>query len=484
MDSLQSIQQIKRMVASLSPTEAQALLSEIEVVNRYDAISAYKPYPKQALFHALGLTKRERLLRAGTQNGKSLCAGHEVAYHLTGMYPDWWAGKRFDGPITCWAAGETAEATRDNPQRVLLGNIEEFGTGAIPLRCLGSNATAAGTANLLDYQRVLHVPSGRWSLLRFKYYHQGRRKWQGPKVDLVWFDEEPPEDIYDEGMARTIACNGIGLMTFTPLLGMTNVVMRFLKEKNQDRADVCMTIWESDHIPLEEKHRRIASWPKHIRLARSEGVPTQGAGRVFTVDEEIIRWQSTAIPDHWARIAGMDFGWTHPTAAVWAAWDREADIVYVYDAYRVPEAKVAEHASAIRARGKWIPMAWPKDGLNETAVGPELAKQYRDEGINMLPTHAQYVKKEGEPEQSTVSVEAGNMDMLNRLQTGRLRVADHLNDWFEEYRLYHRDEDGKLVKEFDDLMSATRYMLMMLRFATVKPHGEAFKRPPPNWRTA
>jgi hypothetical protein len=70
-------------------------------------------------------------------------------------------------------------------------------------------------------------------------------------------------------------------------------------------------------------------------------------------------------------------------------------------------------------------------------------------------------------------VEAGLMMMLDRMQTGRLKVARHLNDWFEEFRLYHR-EDGKVVKLADDLMSATRYGLMMLRHAAVpkKPQSK------------
>ena len=79
----------------------------------------------------------------------------------------------------------------------------------------------------------------------------------------------------------------------------------------------------------------------------------------------------------------------------------------------------------------------------------------------MLHTHAAY--EDGTPG-GNVSVEAGLMDMLDRMQTGRFKVYRHLNDWFEEFRLYHR-KDGKVVKEHDDLLSATRYAIMMLRYA-------------------
>ena len=67
------------------------------------------------------------------------------------------------------------------------------------------------------------------------------------------------------------------------------------------------------------------------------------------------------------------------------------------------------------------------------------------------------------------------MEMLDRMQTGRLKVFRHLNEWFEEFRLYHR-ADGKVVKEADDLMSATRYAIMMLRFAETPPSERAAPR--------
>jgi hypothetical protein len=89
------------------------------------------------------------------------------------------------------------------------------------------------------------------------------------------------------------------------------------------------------------------------------------------------------------------------------------------------------------------------------APGVSLARQYSEQDLDMLHEQSQF-------EDSSVSVEAGLMDMLDRMQTGRFKVFKHLNDWWEEFRLYHR-KDGKVVKENDDLMAATRYALMMLR---------------------
>jgi Terminase RNaseH-like domain len=93
-------------------------------------------------------------------------------------------------------------------------------------------------------------------------------------------------------------------------------------------------------------------------------------------------------------------------------------------------------------------------------AGISLAKQYGEQGLDMLHEHSQF-------EDGSVSVEAGLMSMLDRMQSGRFKVFKHLNDWFEEFRLFHR-KDGRVVKEGDDLMAATRYALMMLRYARTR----------------
>lgn len=468
------------------PQEARAaLLAEAQAELSREKIADYRPYPKQRLFHELGATMRERLLRAGNQNGKTFCVGAEVAYHLTGEYPDDWKGRRWDRPVVVWASSETGESTRDNPQRALLGLPGEEGTGSVPARCLGDYGMATGVANLYDYIRVRHK-SGGWSLLRFKYYAQGRKKWQGPPVDFVWFDEEPPEDIYDEGLARTIATGGMVALSFTPLLGMSEVVRRYMVDPTPDRADVNMTIEDAEHIPAAKRARIIASFPAHEREARAKGIPTLGSGRIFPVEESAIAEPAFLLPDHWPRLCGLDFGWDHPTAAVWGAWDRDTDTLHLYDAYRVKEQPVVVHAAAIKGRGAWIPVAWPHDGLqHDKGAGVQLAEQYREQGVAMLNEMAQFPDDEEHTSTSRVSVEAGISEMLDRMLTGRLKVAAHLNEWFEEFRLYHR-KDGKIVKEYDDLLSATRYLMMMLRHAITKPtpSTEWKGRQRSSWRAA
>ena len=171
---------------------------------------------------------------AGNQLGKTWAGGFETAIHLTGRYPDNWPGRRFDHPVRVWAAGVTAESARDNPQRVLLGPPAQrsfWGTGALPAATLEGLHLARGLAGAIDIATIRHI-SGGLSVLGFNSYERGRRKWQGETLDLVWFDEEPPLDIYIEGLTRTNATGGMVIITFTPLLGMSEVVRLFLEQEN------------------------------------------------------------------------------------------------------------------------------------------------------------------------------------------------------------------------------------------------------------
>src|SRR5262249_173445 len=155
------------------------------------------------------------------------------------------------------------------------------------------------------------------------------------------------------------------------------------------------------------------SYPAHEREARTKGIPTLGSGRIFPVPEADITCNPLDwIPEHWPRLGAMDFGWNHPFAAIELAWDRAADVVYVIKAYRAAQQTPGLHAGALRGWGKELRWAWPRDGRRETleGAGISLAKQYGAQGLKMLSEHAQF-------EDKSISVEAGLMDMLDRMQT-------------------------------------------------------------------
>jgi len=223
----------------------------------------------------------------------------------------------------------------------------------------------------------------------------------------------------------------------------------------------------------EEADAIIAGYPKHERDARAKGVPVLGSGRIFPLSQEDIECSAFEIPRHWSQLGGLDFGWDHPTAAVRLAWDRDADVVYVTACYRASEQTPVVHAAAVKPWGKTLPWAWPHDGYqHDKGSGKELRKQYQAQGLRMLNEHAQF-------EDGGNGVEAGLMGMLDRMQTGRFKVFSHLHQWFEEFLLYHR-KNGQVVKEHDDIMAATRYATMMLRYAAVPRNPQDFSNAIPS----
>lgn len=451
----------------LDDTLLKVLEAEAAVRKSQNLLKHYRPYTRQTDFHHQLV--RERLLMAGNQLGKTWAGAYEMAMHLTGLYPDWWKGRRFDKAIAAWAGSVSTLATRDTVQRLVCGRPGKLGTGAVPKALITDSKSAMGTPDLLDHIKVTHVSGGE-STLAFKSYEQGREKWQGETLDLVWFDEEPSQDIYSEGLTRTNATGGITYMTFTPLLGMSDVVKRFLIDKSPGTGVTTMTIEDAEHYTPEQRAAIIASYPAHEREARTKGVPTLGSGRIFAVPDEMIMVDPIEIPAHWVQICGIDFGWDHPSAAARIAWDRDNDVIYVTSAHRQREQTPVLFAATVKPWGEWLPWAWPHDGLqHDKGSGKALADQYAAQGLQMHPDKATHPPAEGEDEGTGGNgVEAGLMDMLDRMQTGRFKVFRHLNDWFEEFRMYHR-KDGKVVKTDDDLLSATRYACMMKRHAITKP---------------
>ena len=179
-------------------------------------------YRKHMEYFRLGaeIGVNERAMMAANRVGKTYGGGgYETALHLTGLYPDW------------WAAGDTAETTRDIIQLCLLGPLEDLGTGLIPGNCIiGEPSRRRGVADAVDTVAVRHK-SGGVSTLGLKSYDQGRKKFQGTAKHGVWLDEEPPQDVYTECLLRLMTTHGLMMLSFTPLSGISEVVLQYMSEE-------------------------------------------------------------------------------------------------------------------------------------------------------------------------------------------------------------------------------------------------------------
>jgi hypothetical protein len=253
--------------------------------------------------------------------------------------------------------------------------------------------------------------------------------------------------------------NGLVMLTFTPLQGLSEVVLQFIPDGDFEHPQkfVVFCTWdEVPHLSDEVKKELWASIPPYQRDARSKGLPALGSGAIYPVPESDVIVPDFAVPPHWSKAYGMDVGWNR-TAAIWSAHNRETDTVYLWSEYYRGEAEPAVHVQAIQARGAWIQGAIDPASRGRSQVdGRQLIQMYTDLGLRLT-------KAEN-------SVEAGIYKVWQRLSSGRLKVFASCPQWLSEFRLYRRDEKGKVVKERDHLMDSYRYLEQeMVNIERVQP---------------
>ena len=445
----------------------------------------YTPNPKQASFHKAGEEAIERLFLAGNRTGKTYCGCIEDAIHLTGVYPQWWGGHRFEHPIVAWVASENYEITRNVLQKMLIGGYSTDGgytNGLILPSLILKKAMLSGVNGAVDYVMVQHT-SGGFSSLYFKSYKQGREKFQGARCNLIHLDEEPPKDIYTECAMRLSDVDGLGqgrlILTMTPLKGYTEMMSYFLEQRiskvkkkeitsvedltNQEdyeliRTDPELTIngkyyiqatWDDNlHLSDDTKKQLRATLKPYELEAREKGIPSVGSGLVYQVQESEFLIEPIEIKQHWACVFGMDVGFFAPTAVVFLAHDKDNDIVYLYKEYSVSEKTAAQHAYSLKLMGcDWIKgVCDPAVNQGSQRDGERLIDDYKKAGL--------YLEKGRYAKELAVDY------VLERIRTGRFKVFNTCHKFMTEWRGYSRNEEGKIMKGRDHLMNALEFVIL------------------------
>src|SRR5215472_15132952 len=216
------------------------------------------------------------------------------------------------------------------------------------------------------------------------------------------------------------------------------------------------------HLDEEAKQELLSAYPPYQRDARTRGVPQLGSGAIYQVPESDIVVPDFAVPEFYSRVYGMDVGWNR-TACVWGARDPATSVVYLYSEHYRGQAEPVVHVMSIKARGSWI----------AGVIDPAAAGRSQKDGIQLL---LQYRELGLDIEAAVNAVESGIYAVWQMLSGGKLKVFRSLGNWLTEFRLYRRDETGRVVKELDHLMDATRYLCMSgldrMRVPPVKPKSE------------
>lgn len=441
------------------------LLTELQGRKKFWRLNDFSPYGWQKDFITASSNCAQLLAMTGNRCGKTYTGAYIMACHLTGLYPDWWEGRRYDRPVEAWAAGISTDTTRDILQSELLGswkNPEAFGTGAIPKELILNTVRREGKPGCVQAVLVRHI-SGGTSALTFKSYEMDQDKFMGTAIDIVWLDEECPKDIFTQCVTRTATTGGIVYLTFTPEHGLTELVKDFMYELKPGQFMIQASWDDAPHLSEEIKEQLMAVYSPAERKMRVSGQPSIGSGVVFPITEDRITCAPFEIPDHWFRAIGIDLGFDHPNAIACVAWDPDTDKYYLYDERAERGETLGMHADAIRAKGGHkIPVIVPHDAFKHDGAtsGKKFVSLLEEFGLNIvMQPFSNPPTPEGKPGGN--SVEYGVNWMYTKMDQGSFKVFSTCTKFLQETKLYHR-KDGKINDRNDDMISATRYALLMM----------------------
>jgi len=449
-----------------------------------------------------------------THNTSAFYRG-ELPFHLTGEYPEWWQGRRFNGPIRALVGSPDWKTNIKGCQLALMGDvllgrqgmceIDEMSNSllpcGIPHDCIERLDPLGQVKGALNGAQIKHK-SGGSSYVSFYAYSQGREALQAAKVQIVGMDEEPPMDVYTELATRTMDSGGMRVLTFTPLKGLSEVVKQQIGNvtvdekfpsviRNDFGALVRISMHDAPHLTPAMIKEYKGTVPKHEHMARVEGIPALGEGAIYTTPDEnlLYPWSyghdGRSVPDDWEVCDGLDIGINHPTARARVYRDLNTDTYYLTQVYKENSQTTKIHAMNWKHDFKGnVPVVWPGDARNrqEALDGDALesvADKYIRHGVKLTADPVQM--RDG----ARLSAEGAIQELDELMRTGKFKVADGgpgVDLFFAEKRLYRREKmaSGRLriVGEFDDALHATRNAVLGLQAGQGHRVRGAFSRYP------
>lgn len=444
------------------------LLEALIEFKRYNAIEFFKPYPYQLKMYEAGKDHMSRFACFSNRSGKTFSGCRELTYHLTGRYPSWWTGYRFNkGPLKTWAIGITGETTRKVLQLELVGTIDVRHTDLIGTGAIRKDDIVKG---LLEkdgaFAKVVYVKhydsDGNYdgnSTLEFRSTQQGHMALAGAAVDFILLDEEDEHDslsIYSQSLTRLATTNGRLLITATPEAGMSPLIQKFY-----DTPELWIEHigWNDvPHLTEEIKKELLAGIPDFEIPMRTQGLPSRGSGAVFQVPDEDISVEPFTIPLDWKIVAGVDFGRSKdPSVIVYAAKDPNTDTIYLFSEDYLDKDRSPENMANTILSSDYpnIPVIIPHDGNSVSTDGGSETRAVimRNTGCN-VPMVTFSNPQEVQNQISSIhkkhnGIEGGLIWMAHKMKTGKLKVFSNLNKFFKEKSSYFYIERGGKVMPRD-----------------------------------
>lgn len=460
-------------------------------------------YPWQK--KAIEMTATHRIIGVicGNQMGKSEVTCAMLAAHLTGIYPSWWKGKKYDRPVRVMAAGVDSNHNKNVLQERLFGTNNRriksaLGTGMIPKRSIVPEGLVSNRGDDITSAKITHS-SGGTSEIIFRAYSQGREAAQGFPADIIQIDEQPGDPFWEEALTRTRATGGHIICSFTPLMGRNHLVESLLglpkiddspedqfgfKYLSDGRRAMVRASWhdaahivDNDPNAFEDaKNDYPTDWQ-----ARVFGVPSPGAGRIYDhlTSKIIYDPENTKINDKWESLIGIDFGWTKndPSAMVRLCWDKVNDIIYVTEEWKGHTVTDKEFVRQVNYIDPRLPIAWPRDGsqASDWKGGGSIADKLRNEwDLNLLKDP--FCNPIGPDGGKNNHLAPGFQEINSRFADNRLKISMDCRELISEIENYGYGKDtqgqstGKPAKGSEDhLCDAFRYAVMTI----IQGYGES-----------
>jgi len=455
----------------------QEFVMAVQEDMRYNQLKYFRPFEHQKRFFVTGNSERRGIL-AANRIGKTVSTCYETAMHLTGRYPEWWEGKRFNQPITAMVAGEGWGQVAMVLQQELLGSQDvklkdNLGTGAIPRDCIMFDTMRSDGANCLGLE-VRHV-SGTNSYLLFANYTQEVRQMQGFKLNLAVFDEQPPDDFFSEIVTRTATTQGQVLCSFTPLKGLNGLVSKFWNhEEGYEHIRVSWDDvpeydpWGEPFLLMSTRLQLERDYLPHERDARRNGVPVMGKGAVF----QLRNWPTYKTGDYdfrntsgIERIIALDLGLVNDRTVIslmyWMPREQEAWLhtqIVVKGSEEANPVNYINHLMRPEVFG--TPIVLPADASSVgryTMSSLSIRQLFEQYELNVWP---EAIMNPADDQGRTTNHKSFGINVMRQmLELGTLHVNENCVEFLREAQNYFVDQHGRF-SDPDDCIDSARYALL------------------------
>ncbi len=321
-----------------------------------DKLSTYnkgkKIHRKQIAFHKC--KKKNRWVFGGNRSGKTECGAVESVYMARGIHP---YRKNRDN-VFGWVVSLSQQVQRDVAQSKILQYLNPEWIDDVIMLSGRKDSIKNGVIDQIKIKNVF----GGISTIGFKSCDQGREKFQGSSLDFVWFDEEPPKDIYEECRMRVLDKNGDIFGTMTPLKGLTFIYDEiYLNRSNSPDIWYEFMEWADNPFLDKKEVKKLTATLSDTELeSRRYGKFRSDTGLVYTeFDENVHVIEPFDVPYDWQDVLSIDPGLNNPLSCHWYCVDYDGNIYVVAEHY---EAKrdIGYHAGKINEISDII--GWHRDG--------------------------------------------------------------------------------------------------------------------------